>query len=154
MKRIALVLAILIIISLVVAENVSAINVFSADTSMTRDFLYSGESRTYYLWVSNKLDRTIKLNVHIEGSVNKLLNVSDTMFIPPLGNKTVPIYLNTTNSAEPKIYDGYIIIESQSQKRQFPVTITISSLQAPLLKVSVQLITDKFYLQGEILMVL
>ncbi|MDI6826693.1 MAG: DUF853 family protein [Candidatus Aenigmarchaeota archaeon] len=123
-------------------EEKPALPPFSLETDLIEATLHPGESRTYSIWISNNLDKTVEASLKVLGRVWEFIILEkDKIEIGPRGIETVKVKIFTLPTTPIGVYTGDIQIRVGEVLRTLPVTLMVVPEKEALLDIKVETLT-------------
>ena len=119
-------------------EEVSS---FTIDTNLGDLILYQGESKDYWLYITNNLQKQINPKITMTGDLWRFLSFSETDFTVDAGkSKRITASVSIPDSAQEGSYRGGVILEAEGESDLIPVVIKVVSKTKGLFSLEVDII--------------
>ena len=133
-------------------ENVTSFEVdTNMDTSLGDLILEQGETREYWLYITNKLEKEIIAQISVTGEIKELVSFSTTrIMVGPKKSEKITAFISVPEDQEVGTYTGTIDIEAEGEKREVPVVLKVVSSAEGMLFLEVSVIKRSLYIEEDL----
>ncbi len=121
---------------------------FEVDTNLGSVTITQGETKEYWLYITNKLQKQIKPKISITGSIKDYLSFSKMLL--SLGaeeSERVEATVSVPESTKEGYYTGTIVVEAEGEKEVIPVSIKVVASADSLISLEVDIVKNRIEIE-------
>ncbi len=129
-------------------DEEAEVTTFTIDTNLGSLTLYQGESKDYWLYITNNLQKQINPKISMTGDLSRFLSFSETDFIIEAGkSKRIAVSVSIPDTTKEDLYSGNVVVEAEGEKDEIPVVIKIVSKSEGMLSLDVSIIKKRLEIE-------
>jgi uncharacterized membrane protein YgcG len=118
-------------------------------STLVETMLYPGEEKMFSVDVTNNGGKELKATISVEGPLFNLLTIQKPAISLKTGTtEVVAIKATASATTAPGIYNGEVVITTDTYTHRIPVTVTVQTILQPLMDVKIKALT-KYVSPGE-----
>ena len=115
---------------------------FTLKTTLSEAKLMPGETQEFELWVTNKKNESIVLDLSASGAISPFISfVDEKLSLAPVSTNKTSIIVSVTNNTEFGTYSGRIIASSMGISTEAYVMVLVGNSEKPLVDIQVDALT-------------
>lgn len=100
---------------------------FSLRTSLGEDRIFIGTNKTYVLWVTNNIKRSLNVALSVEGSLKEFITIENPLLsMASNGTEATKLYVYSTADTAPGTYSGSIIATDGEHSEVMPLNLVFA----------------------------